>query len=149
MSAEQREMDAETSEAIDALCEEGNVLAEAEQFEQAVAAYNQAWLLIPEPKTDWEASTWVLAAIGDCCYFLNKLTSARKALEYAANCPGGLGNAFVHMRLGEVLYEQGDHDLAADELLRAFLAGGEEAFQHEPSKYLDFLWTRAQRPASQ
>jgi hypothetical protein len=42
------------------------------------------------------------------------------------------------------LYEAGEEQDAADELLRAYMAEGEEIFVAEDSKYLDFLrrWTK-------
>jgi hypothetical protein len=58
-------------------------------------------------------------------------------------CPGGLGNPFLHLRFGQILFESGDHDLAADELIRAYMGAGDEIFENEDPKYLNFLKTRA------
>lgn len=39
--------------------------------------------------------------------------------------------------------EQGGEDVAADELMRAYMAEGREMFAQEDAKYLAFLSTRA------
>ena len=143
MSNEQ-ELDARTYEAIAALCSEGDRLASAKCYEEAVAEYNKAWQLVPEPKNQWQASTWVLAAIADACFLSGYKTSARKALEFAMTCPEAIGNPFLHLRLGQVLLDLGNEAGAADELMRAYMGGGAEIFASEEPHYLAFLGTRAQ-----
>jgi hypothetical protein len=39
--------------------------------------------------------------------------------------------------------ELGDHDRAADELMRAYMGGGPDIFDEDDPKYLAFLRTRA------
>lgn len=129
-------------EKITALCAEGDRLSGDLMFEEAVASYNTAWQLVPDPKTNWNASTWILAAIGDACFLGGFRTSAREALEYAMHCPGGVGNPLLHLRLGQVLYDEGDHDRAADELARAYMGAGGEIFADLDARYFDFLRTR-------
>ncbi len=48
---------------IKALSEKGNELINTDQFDAAVVKFNEALDLVPEPKTDWKASTWLYAAI--------------------------------------------------------------------------------------
>ncbi|MFZ6798952.1 hypothetical protein [Undibacterium sp. Di24W] len=136
------------NESIDAeikhLCAIGDALAAQGEHAAAVAEYDRAWQLVPEPKNQWEASTWILAAIGDACFLIDKFKSARQALEYAMVCPGAIGNPFIHLRLGQVLFEAGELDLSADELIRAYMGGGEDIFLNDDTKYLRFLKTRAQ-----
>lgn len=127
---------------IKSLCAEGDRLTDERLFEDAVARYNTAWQLVPEPKTSWNASTWILAAIGDACFLAGFQTSAREALEYAMHCPEGIGNPFLHLRLGQVLYDAGEQDRAADELARAYMGAGSDIFADQDTRYLDFLRTR-------
>lgn len=136
-------MDDAVHDEISRLCAIGDSLSEQGRHEEAVSKFNEAWKLVPEPKNNWEASTWVLAAIADSCFFLKKMKSARQALEYAMSCPGALGNPFLHLRLGQVTFECGELDLAADELMRAYMGGGQDIFSREDQKYLDFLKSRA------
>jgi tetratricopeptide (TPR) repeat protein len=143
MSLEGLELDESVYREVTRLCATGDQFAELGEYEEAVAEYNKAWELIPEPKNNWEASTWVLAAIADACFLLGKNESARQALEYAMTSPGGLGNPFLHLRFGQVLFESGELDVAADELMRAYMGSGQEIFENEDPKYLTFLKTRA------
>ena len=138
-----KELDSATHEQIKALCAKGDQFAETHAFEQAVAEYNKAWMLIPDPKNDWNASTWVLTAIADACFLGGYKTSALDALQYAMTCPGGLGNPFLHLRYGQVLLDSQEPDHASHELMRAYMGGGEEIFASEDPRYFEFLKTRA------
>lgn len=137
------ELDESIHRLIKTHCAKGDALADGAQYEAAVAAYNQAWELVPEPKTNWNASTWILAAIGDACFLGGYATSSKGALSFALTCPGGSGNPFIHMRLGQLAYDAGDLDAAADELMRAYMGAGDEIFENEDRRYLTFLGTRA------
>lgn len=137
------ELNVAAYEAIKTFCAEGDRLADLRRYDEAVDEYNKAWLLVPEPQSDWEASTWILVAIADSCFHGGYKNSAREALEYALICPDSLGNPFLHLRYGQVLYDLGELDRAAEELMRAYMGGGNEIFDTEEPKYLDYLKTRA------
>lgn len=143
MTTDIGELDTATHERIKALCAKGDQLAEARAFEDAIAQYNEAWTLVPDPKNDWNASTWILAAIADAAFLGGYKTSALEALQYAMTCPGAIGNPFLHLRYGQVLFDRGEADHAADELMRAYMSAGEEIFASEDPRYLEFLRTRA------
>ena len=143
MSGEPAGLDPAILEAIQTLCARGDECAAAAAYESAIAEYNKAWALVPEPKNDWEASTWILTAIADACFLAGYMTSARKALDYVMSCPGAVGNPFLHLRLGQVLFVGGERERAADELMRAYMGGGAEIFANDDPKYLGFLKTRA------
>jgi tetratricopeptide (TPR) repeat protein len=130
------------------LCAEGDRLADEGKYDQAIAAYSQAWKLIPEPATDWHASTWILAAIGDASFRGGYYTSAMQAFEYAMRCPDAIGNPFLHLRLGQCYLEKGVPDSAADQLTRAYMAEGKQIFESEDEKYFEFLKTRIRPPVS-
>jgi len=143
MTTNNLELDDATYEQIKKLCSSGDRLASAGQHDDAIADYNKAWSLVPEPKNDWEASTWILAAIADACFLADYKTSAREALAYAMTCPNAIGNPFLHLRYGQVLYDAGELDLAANELIRAYMGGGDEIFSTEKNEYLSFIKSRA------
>jgi tetratricopeptide (TPR) repeat protein len=138
-----KELDPAIHEAIKAHGARGDVLAAARAFEEAIAEYNRAWTLVPNPKNQWNASTWILAAIADAAFLAGYKTSAREALQYAMTCPGAIGNPFLHLRYGQVLLDAGERDAAADELMRAYMSEGSEIFAAEDKRYLDFLKSRA------
>lgn len=133
------EMDDALYERLTALAEEGNQLAERDDIAGALEKFRAAYALIPEPVEEWEASTWCLASIGDCLFLLKRYEEAWTALSHAMVCPDGLGNPFIHLRLGQVQFERGNKDRAKDELARAYIGGGPEMFKHENPKYLAFL----------
>jgi tetratricopeptide (TPR) repeat protein len=133
---------------IQELSAEGDALAAKKQFEQAVEVYNKAWILVPEPKNDWEASTWLLAAIGDACFLGGYFTSGSEAFSDALHCPGGFGNPFVHLRLGQCEFERGNLDMSAEHLTRAYALEGKAILEAENPKFFEFLKTRIKPPAS-
>lgn len=139
---ETNELPPKVHETIQCLCADGDKLAADKRFEDAISKYDRAWQHVPEPKNRWNASTWILAAIADAAFLSGYKTSAREALEYAMTCPAAIGNPFLHLRLGQVLYDAGEHDLAADELMRAYMGAGTELFEPEDAAYLAFLRSR-------
>lgn len=137
------ELPDEAYQEIKSLCAEGDALAGRHEFREAVEVYQHALQLVPDPKEEWQASTWILAAIGDALFLGGHPDYAVRALQDAMICPGGLGNPFLHLRLGQVQFELGELDRAADELMRAYMGAGEEIFSTENPKYRTFLATRA------
>ena len=57
-------------------------------------------------------------------------------------CPQGLGNPYIHLRLGQLYCEQDNLDKAIDELTRAYMGGGLDIFLEDDPKYLEFLETK-------
>lgn len=119
----------------------GDDLAENFRYREAVEKYLQALELLPEPRTDWEACTWLLAAIGDANFNSKNYEHAVAALSDAMHCPGAIGNPFIHLRLGQSQFELGNIDRANDELARAYMGAGKEIFANEDPKYFAHLKT--------
>ncbi|HEX8308592.1 MAG TPA: hypothetical protein VF645_09270 [Allosphingosinicella sp.] len=142
MSEPQAGMDRPTYEAIVALYEEGDKLAQDGRTGSALGKYAEAWSLIPDPKQGWKISTSVISAIADCWFLSGDYDEVVRALEFGMNCPDAVGNPFLHLRLGQALLERGQDDRAADELMRAYDAHGEKIFAQEDPKYLAFLAAR-------
>jgi tetratricopeptide (TPR) repeat protein len=138
------ELPEQLHEKILSSCAKGDALAEAGKRKEALVAFNEAWKLIPDPKNEWEASTWVLAAIGDTAYLDGDYANGRRALEYGMSCPGAIGDPFMHLRLGQIMFETNELERAADELMRAYMGAGPKIFSAKDPKYLTFLKTKAQ-----
>lgn len=51
------------------------------------------------------------------------------------HCPGAIGNRSIHMRPGQVEFERGNLERAAEELVRAYLQQGQNVFASEDAKY--------------
>jgi tetratricopeptide (TPR) repeat protein len=143
MFPERDELDPAVYDAVKAHCAKGDELAGARHYEEAIAQYSEAWNLIPEPKTDWNASTWIIAALADAYFLGGYKQYAKEALDFGMDCPGAIGNPFMHLRYGQALLDLGEEDRAADQLIRAYMSEGEEIFEPEDPRYLEFLKTRA------
>ncbi len=139
----QAELDPTIFAEITALSDQGQALFDEGSLAEARRLFVQAWALLPEPQSEWEATTWLAAAIGDIDFLQGNHDAARQTLEFAMLCPDGLGNPFLHLRLGQSLFELGEEDRAADELMRAYMGAGEEIFADQDPKYRAFLATRA------
>ena len=137
-----------THQKITRLSADGDSLALEHRFDDAVARYNEAWQLVPEPKDKWQASTWLLTAIGDACFLGGYFTSGAEALSYALRCPSGFGNPFIHLRLGQCEFERGELTNAIEHLTRAYAIEGAEIFEQADQRYFDFLKTKISPPAS-
>lgn len=137
------ELSEATHSEIQRLSAEGDALASERKYSEAIPVYWQGWDLLPEPKTDWEAATWLLAAIGDANFLSRDYSAGKDNLTSAMRCPNAIGNPFLHLRLGQCQFELGVLDRAADELMRAYMGAGTEIFKDQDPKYLRFLQSKA------
>ena len=104
--------------------DKGETLFYEGRFSEALREYNKAFDVIPEPKQRWEASVWLIAAMGDCYFWLKEfdvsLEYFRKLMvEYEE-----YGNPFTRLRYGECLYETGNEQLSKEHLLAAYSMEG-------------------------
>ena len=120
-------------------CDRGDQLADEEKFSEAIQEYKKARKLIPTPKSDWEAETWVATALGDARYFLQEYDEASKDFYDAIEGPGGEENPFINLRLGQCLYEIGDFESSQMHLLMAYRINGSSIFEDEPEKYFSAI----------
>ncbi len=129
---------------LDALVEEGNELSDAGDHAAAVEKWSEALDLVPEPKTDWEASTWLNASIGDGYYAQGKFEDASAALFDALNCPDASENPFIAYRLGQSQTRLGNVDKGVEYLLRAYMLDGEDTFSSDQNgeEFLAILRSR-------
>ena len=132
---------------ITRLCADGDEQFESGLLQAALDKYDEALALLPADKMQWEASTWIFAAKGDAFFTSRQWHAALQNFQSAVACPGGIGNPFLHLRLGECCLELGNEMRAADELTRAYALEGEELIAAENPKYLAFLKTRIQTDA--
>lgn len=138
-STEEKHLEDEIYNRIVELMEKGQGLGDKGDYLRAIERYKQAYDLLPQPREAWQAALNILGNIGDA-YFLNRnYEQAFAAMNQALMAPGGIGNPFIHLRLGQSAYELEDFDLAKDELMRAYMGAGEEIFWHDHPKYLEFL----------
>lgn len=126
-------------ERITSLSKRGDDLVRQGDDRAAWGLYAEAWELIPEPKINWEASTWVLAALGEIKFRQRKYEEAKNLFLRAVQGPKGLGNPYIHLRIGQGQFETGNLDGAKENLARAYMGAGPDIFQQEDAKYIAFL----------
>ena len=129
-------------EQIAELCKEGDALASAGRPGDAKQKYIAALKLLPGELRHWEAAPWIYVALGDVHFHAGHFDKAFKCFYNAVQCPNGLGNPYIHLRLGQLYVELNDFGKAADELTRAYMGGGIDIFMEDDPKYLEFLETR-------
>ena len=134
-------LDKEIEQSVRELCAEGYSAYDNGDTKTALRQFYRAWTLLPKPQSQWEAAGWVLTAIGDTYFAQRNWSSGIEALRSATHCPGARGNPFIHLRLGQCLYESGELDLARNEFLRVKDHGGGELLTKEDNKYRELLET--------
>ena len=129
-------------EAVRALIEKGDRQLNADDFKGAIRFHREAMELIPEPREESVVGLEAFVALGEAYFLAGRFEEAYGALSFAVKCPGGVENPLVWLRLGQVLYDVGDRDGAAQKLAAAYVLGGEEVFAGEDERYMRFLGTR-------
>jgi tetratricopeptide (TPR) repeat protein len=124
---------------ISSICSKADNLVDTFKYDEAINMYLKALYLVPEPKRDWEASTWIYTALGDTCYMKKDFDASKNYLFDAVNCPKGIENPFIMLRLGESLFELGEVNKAKEYLLRAYILEGYAIFDSEEDKYFKVI----------
>lgn len=132
----------EIHEEITSLCKRGDELVKLGNVEEAKKNYVDSLKLLPSDHREWEAATWIYVAMGDMYFHLKNYEQAFKCFYNAVQCPQGVGNPYIHLRLGQLYFEEGSFDESADELTRAYMGGGLGILLEDDPKYLEFLETK-------
>lgn len=116
-------------------CSAGYKHYDAGDYKAALRLFYQAWLLLPKPQTDLLEAGWVLTAIGDAYFRSGQYQPGREALQSALCCPKMARAPFIHLRLGQCLWELALYDSARTALLRAYEIAHMDIFSAEDRKY--------------
>ena len=131
---------------IDRLIEEGeNHLDEDDREVEALACFQAAWDLLPEPKDRQDSADRLLAAIGDCYFFLGEWDASHRAYQCVVR--NDVTNPFVRLRLGQTLFEMGNFQEANNWMVPAYLEEGIALFDGEDPKYLAHVKEQLDPPA--
>lgn len=128
---------------IKLLSKKGDDYMDCGFFDKALIKYQEALELVPEPKNDWEASTWLLCAIGDVYFFKNDYNESLNYFFEALKAPDGIDNPFIQLRLGQLFFELGNEKQAQEYLIRAYMLEGDEIFEDEEKYYeliKNYIW---------
>lgn len=122
---------------IESLSKKGNKAMEHESYDEALSFFQQAYDLLPTPKEEWEAYTWLMASIGDAYFSKREYQSSLECFKRCYN-NGDIDNPFILLRIGQSYFELNDTENAKEFLLRAYMLKGKKIFKHEP-KYFQWL----------
>ena len=136
-------LDDQTYSKIQQHSAKGDDYAEQGHSNRALAEYEAALALLPAPKDQWDAWTWLQVAIGDLWFLNQEWHRSLEAFQTAYRGPEGQENPFIQLRLGQNALELGDEDTATEHLLRAYMLEGSQVFEDEAPKYLAFLKSKA------
>ncbi|MGV3605982.1 MAG: tetratricopeptide repeat protein [Planctomycetaceae bacterium] len=131
---------------IESLCDAGNVAMDDGDYEEALNRFLAAWELLPEPRSRWGASTWILSSIADAHFFQDDFAAMRDPLMLAMQEDAARANPFLRLRLGQCLFELDEPAEAANWLAGAYLQEGFKLFEDEDPKYLDFIKSQLEPP---
>lgn len=123
-----------------ALCEMAVEMQDEERFHAANRELTKVLELLPEPKSDWKAYSWLVANMADNHFEQKEYTEAYALLvevfELGAEADQ---NPFLLMRRGQCALELEKQDEAVEYLVKAFELGTKEVFEDEHSKYLKLV----------
>ena len=131
---ENDELDNDLHEKITQCCEDGDMLFDNGDFDNAIMKYDQAWDMLPEPKHKWDAASWIYCAKGDAFFFKNEYSVALVYFRELYNTFEMI-NEFVLIRYGQCLYETGQVEEGKRFIFEAYMLGGRELFIRENAKY--------------
>lgn len=126
-------------EKITNYCNSGDTLYDNGEYYDAIKKYKKAFELLPEPKEEWEATTWICSALADA---FAEVGETEKSLQYAllANkCPNGLMNPYVQLQVGMSFFDIGNIEKAREYFLRAYMLEGEDIFSDVPPEHFALI----------
>ncbi len=123
---------------VEQLMEKADKQLDYGSYKKAQSLYEKAFDLLSSPKTENSMYLEILAATADCVLFQGKGREGLKIYERIMKHPDADGNAYLHLRRGQIAYETDRMELAGVELKRALELGGEEMFEGEFEEYYDF-----------
>jgi tetratricopeptide (TPR) repeat protein len=125
----------ELDDEIQRLVHQAGVLASSDLV-AALELQKRAYELLPEPRTAYYDSIWLLRDIGVAQFRLGRYAEGKATLTKAVTEVAGAAElADLCLCLGQCLFELGEPE-ADDWLVTAYQLGGQEVFRGEDPKYL-------------
>ena len=126
-------------EKITNYCNSGDTLYDNGEYHDAIKMYKKAFEILPEPKEEWEATTWICSALADA---FAEVGETEKSLQYALladKCPNGVMNPYIQLQVGMSFFDIGNKNKAREYLLRAYMLEGEDIFSDVTSEYFALI----------
>src|SRR5262245_44719732 len=114
---------------VERLFAEGEAHLDEGEDEEALACFQAAWHLLPDPKDEQDSASRLLAAVGDCHFFLGHWEASYRTFQRLVQGWGDmLENPYIRLRLGQSLFEMGDLSEALNWMMFAYLSEGTKLF---------------------
>lgn len=117
---------------IEALSEQAEEARIQGRHEEALDLYTEALELLPEPREQFEAYSFLKATMGDICFLMDRFNDGLENFydAYTAAGPQNM-NPYIIYRLGQIYRQMGDEDNAVEFFKKTYLLEGEDAFEDE------------------
>lgn len=137
-------------EALQKLVEYGKIYRDAKAAEDYALAESQllaSWEAFPDPKHSWDSSESLIKTIAQYYIERKEFSSAEKWVDELFKCAPLPRDPKPYLLLGKIYYESGKHDLAANNLVKAYEMGGRRGYVGEDPKYLKFALDQIKKAA--
>ena len=119
--------------------DKGDEAVAEERYEDAIAAYQSAIDILPEPKSDWDIFTTLVTSLGDTYYETRQYTIADSYYATALRDGNGIENPYVWYANGRNLIRMGETKAAQDSLMRAYMLDGDEIFTTDDDEFKVYI----------
>lgn len=127
------------SKKISDITKKAQELAFNGNHQASIDKYKEGLNLLGEQVMSSKYAVMLFSGIGEIFFLEKNWENALEYYAYAVNSAGGLGEPLIHLRLGQLRFELGHIEKAKDELMRAYMGGGDLMFQGEDSKYFQII----------
>ncbi|MBF9264490.1 hypothetical protein [Paracidovorax cattleyae] len=128
-------------EVLEKLVQNGKIYREAKaagDYALAEAQLLASWDAFPEPKHSWDSSESVTKTIAGYYIERKNFSAAETWVKELFKCDPLPSDPKPYLLLGKIYYESGRHELAAQNLIKAYEMGGRRGYASEDPKYLKF-----------
>jgi len=131
-----KDLDPDIKQEVVDLCQKAIDQADLERYEASNRTLEKVYELIPEPKVEWKAYTWMQASRADNYFELQEFQEALDLFEEALLKDADYQeNGYIQMRIGQCLHQSKRIDEAIIYLTKAYALGGEDLFEDEYAIY--------------
>jgi tetratricopeptide (TPR) repeat protein len=124
---------------IKALLASGTRLLTDGRAAEAVAELARAAEMLPASVHDSELALGLYTVLGDAYFRVGRWQECAGAVADGMNCGRGFADPYLNLRLGQALFETGQHDRAMHYLCCAYMLRGPGVFDGSDAKYLAAL----------
>lgn len=137
-------------EIYDIMAENGKVYRAAKasgDYDLAEKKLLEIWSKFPEPKHLWDSSQSLIKAITAFYWECKSYLAAEKWAKELFNCELLPADPEPYIILGKIYLDAGNHELATQNLIKAYEMGGRRGYSGEDPKYLKFALDQMKKAA--